>query len=162
VSRLGFANLQSMPEMAQPILEGVKTMYKKIMVPVDLAHESTLEKAVKVAADIGKLYSASVCLVGVSGSAPSEVAYNEDVYREKLLRYVEKKSLEHDLRFDHKAVHSNDPAIELDDALAETGEALGVDLVVMASHVPRFMDHFFKSNACHLVAHTSISVLIVR
>jgi len=132
------------------------------MVPVDLGHESNLEKAVKVAADIGKLYSASVCLVGVSASAPSQVACSEDVFKEKLAQYAETKSLEHGLQFDFKAVHSNDPAVELDDALAETGEKLGVDLVVMASHVPRFMDHFFKPNASHLLAHTSISVFIVR
>ncbi|WP_223669364.1 universal stress protein [Kangiella shandongensis] len=137
-------------------------MYTKIMVPVDLEHESTLEKAIKVAADIGKLYSASVCLVGVSASPPSEAAHNEDEYKEKLAQYAEKQSAEHGIQFDHKTVHSNDPAVELDDALADTGEAMGADLVVMASHVPRFMDHFFKSNASRLVAHTSISVVIVR
>lgn len=137
-------------------------MYTTIMVPVDLAHESTMDKAVNVAADIGKLYSASVWLVGVSVSAPSEAAYNEKVYRDHLAQYAQQKSLQHDLQFHHKAIHSNDPAVELDNALADTGKALGADLVVMASHVPRFMDHFFKSNASHLVAHTSISVFIVR
>ena len=47
-------------------------MYSKIMVPVDLAHESTVEKAIKVAADIGKLYEANVCIVGVSASVTFE------------------------------------------------------------------------------------------
>ena len=137
-------------------------MYTKIMVPVDLSHASTVEKAIKVAADIGKLYDASVCIVGVTASAPSSVAHNEQEFTEKLAQYAESKSAEHSLEFDHKVVHNNDPAVELDDALADACEAMGADLVVMASHVPGFMDHFFKSNASRLVAHTSISVMIVR
>lgn len=137
-------------------------MFSKIMVPVDLAHTETLEKAINVAADMAKLYGASICLVGVSASAPSQAARNEDVYKEKLAKYAEDQSAKYGLQFDHQAVHSNDPAIELDDALAKTGKKLGADLVVMASHVPRFMDHFFSSNASHLLAHTLISLVIVR
>lgn len=137
-------------------------MYSNIMVPVDLAHESTVEKAIKVAADIGKLYNASICLVGVTASGPSSVAHNEQEFSEKLAQFAESKSAEHGLNFEHKAVHCNDPAAELDDALADACEAMGIDLVVMASHAPGFMDHFFKSNASRLIAHTSISVVIVR
>ncbi len=137
-------------------------MYSKIMVPVDLAHESTQEKAVKVAADIGKLYKAEVCLIGVTASAPSSVAHNEQEFNEKLTKYAESKSAEHDLQFNHKTAHNNDPAVELDDALADTCEEMNADLVVMASHVPGFMDHFFRSNASRLATHTAISVFIVR
>ena len=137
-------------------------MYSNIMVPLDLAHESTVEKAIKVAADIGKLYGAKVSLVGVTASTPSSVAHNEQEFSEKLAQFAQSKSSEHGLELDCRAVHNNDPAVELDDALADACEAMGADLVVMASHVPNFMDHFFKSNASRLVAHTSISVMIVR
>jgi len=137
-------------------------MYTNIMVPLDLAHKSTVENAIKVASDIGKLYGAKVSLVGVTASTPGSVAHNEQEFSEKLAHYAQSKSEEYGLEFDYKAVHNNDPAVELDDALADTCEEMGTDLVVMASHVPKFMDHFFKSNASRLVAHTSISVLIVR
>ena len=59
-------------------------------------------------------------------------------------------------------VHSNDPVADLDEELANASEELGADLIVLASHVPGFMDHFFRSNASQLVTHTSISVVIVR
>ena len=137
-------------------------MFSIIMVPVDLAHESTQATAVQVAADIGKLYKANVFLIGVTSSAPSSVAHNEQEFNENLAIYAESKSAEHDLQFDHMAVHKNDPAVELDDALTDACEEMNADLVVMASHVPGFMDHFFKSNASRLVTHTAISVIIVR
>ena len=137
-------------------------MYTNIMVPIDLAHESTVEKAINVAADLGKLYEASITLVGVTTSQPGSVAHNEQEFAEKLAEFAQSKSAAYGHDMGHKAVHSNDPVVDLDDALADTCEEMGVDLVVMASHVPGFMDHLFKSNASRLVTHTSISVFVIR
>ena len=137
-------------------------MYSRIMVPVDLEHVSTQEKAVKFAVDLGKLYSAELCLVGVTTSAPSSVAHNEKEFDEKLADFASSKSEEYEIGFDHMTVHSNDPTADLDEVLAHAGDDLGADLIVLASHVPGFMDHFFRSNASQLVTHTAISVMIVR
>ena len=56
----------------------------------------------------------------------------------------------------------NDHAAELDVALEKAGKEIDVDLVVMASHTPGFMDYLFHSKAGHLAKHTDISVFIVR
>ncbi|MCC0030523.1 MAG: universal stress protein [Brucellaceae bacterium] len=57
---------------------------------------------------------------------------------------------------------AHDPAIDLDEALEKACKEIGADLVVMASHVPGFGDHFRSSNAGYLSAHSSISVFVVR
>ena len=41
-------------------------MFKKIMVPVDLAHLPALQKALDVAADMARHYDAALCYVGVT------------------------------------------------------------------------------------------------
>ena len=46
-------------------------VFKKIMVPVDLAHLDKLERALDVASDLAKHYQASVCFVGVTSPQPS-------------------------------------------------------------------------------------------
>ncbi len=137
-------------------------MYKTIMVPVDLAHADRLDKAVGTAAGLGKLHGANVHLVGVTSSAPGAVAHTPAEYADKLKAYVAEQSGKYDYPLQDHVVHCNDPAVELDDALKKAGEEMGVDLVVMASHVPGFMDHLFHSNAGHLATHTDISVFIVR
>ena len=137
-------------------------MYTRIMVPVDLGHEFTQENAVGFAVDLAKLYKAKIYLVGVTTSGPTRVAHNEKEFEEKLANYAETKSAEYDVQIDHKSIHCNDPAAELDDALVEACEEINADMIVMASHVPRIMDHFFRSNASRLVTHTSLSVVIVR
>ena len=137
-------------------------MYSKIMLPVDLKHKESQEKAVIVAVDLARLYGANICLVGVTTSAPTSVANSEEDFNKILTAYAHSKSIEHNVQIDHQTIHSNDPTVDLDDALVKACEETHADLVVMASHVPVFMEHFFRYNASRLVTHTSISVLIVR
>ena len=53
---------------------GDKVMYSTIMVPVDLEHAATMEKAIRTAADIGKLYHSKVILNWIS--SPSHTLNN--------------------------------------------------------------------------------------
>jgi len=41
-------------------------MFSRIMVPVDLVHVGHLKRALRVAADLGRLYQAEVCYVAVT------------------------------------------------------------------------------------------------
>ena len=137
-------------------------MYSTIMVPIDLAHTSTVAKAVEIAAGLGKTYNADIYLVGVTASAPGSVAHDPEEYAQKLNQYAADQSSKLGCTLKSKAVLCNDPAAELDQALEQVGKEIGVDLVVMASHVPGFMDHLFHSKAGHLATHSDISVFIVR
>ena len=137
-------------------------MFNRIMVPVDLAHAATVDKSIRIAADLGKQYNAEIYLVGVTDTAPGSVAHNPAEYEQKLERFTADHSARHGCAMTPKVVLCNDPAAELDRALEEYGKKINVDLVVMASHVPGFMDHLFHSRAGHLATHTYISVFIVR
>ena len=137
-------------------------MFTKIMVPVDLAHAATVEKAIQVAADLAKLHNAEIFLVGVTDTAPGSVAHDPNEYQQNLEQFAADHSSRHGCSMTAKVVICNDPAAELDEALEDYGKEINVDLVVMASHLPGFMDHLFHSRAGHLATHADISVFIVR
>ena len=137
-------------------------MYKKIMIPVDLAHVDKLEKALKTAADLSKHYKAAIWCVAVTAAAPGEVAHNPKEFAEKLENFAAEQGLKLGVEIEARTVTSHDPVRDLDDALGEAIKELGADLVVMASHVPTFADHVFSSNAGYLAAHVDTSVFIVR
>ncbi len=137
-------------------------MFSKIMVPVDLEHAVAVEKSIKVAADLAKLNEADIFLVGVTATPPGTVAHNPAEYQQKLEEFAADHSSRYKCVMTPRVVLCNDPAAELDRALEDYGKDINVDLVVMASHVPGFMDHLFHSRAGHLATHTDISVFIVR
>ncbi|MBZ0217437.1 MAG: universal stress protein [Fimbriimonadaceae bacterium] len=137
-------------------------MYKNIMIPVDLAHKDQLEKALATGADLAKHYSAKLYAVGVTGSAPGSVAHNPAEYSEKLKEFAAEQTGKRGVQFNAKAMVSHDPAVDLDDTLKKAATEIGADLVVMASHVPGFMDNIFASRAGYLASHSDLSVFVIR
>ncbi len=137
-------------------------MYTKIMVPVDLAHIQRIEKALLTAADLAKHYDATVCYVGVTPETPSEVAHNPQEFAEKLKAFGQEQAKQHGLTAESLSRLGHDPAIDLADTLLKAIDEIGADLVVMASHVPGFPDHFFSSNAGWVASHARISVFVIR
>ena len=137
-------------------------MYKHIMVPVDLAHAESIDKAIATAADLAKRYDARLTLIGVTLSGPSSVAHTPEEYARRLEAFAAEQGERHGVAMVPHTVVDPDPVVELDGVLKKQIEALGVDLVVMASHVPDFRDLLFHSNAGYLATHTAVSVFIVR
>lgn len=137
-------------------------MYSKIMVPVDLAHVERLEKALATAADLARHYDIPVCYAGVTGEAPSSIAHNPAEYADKLAQFAQGQAARHGLQAEAVARVDHDPAVELADALIKAAADANSDLVVMASHMPGFPDHFFSSNAGAVAAHAPVSVFVVR
>ena len=137
-------------------------MYKSIMVPVDLEHKDVLGKALEVAADLAKHYGAKITAVSVTSSAPTSVAHNPAEFSEKLKAFAVEQSALYGAPFMAKSMISHDPAVDLDETLEKAASELNADLVVMASHVPGFMDHVFSSRAGYLASHATISVMVVR
>ena len=137
-------------------------MYKNIMVPVDLEHLDQVRKAIAVGVDLAKHYGAGITLVSVTTSAPSAVAHNPEEFQSKLEEFASGLSGEHGTEIASKAVLSHDPTIDIDDTLQNAASQLNADLVVMASHVPGFMDYVFASRAGYLASHADMSVLVVR
>lgn len=137
-------------------------MYSTIMVPVDLEHTETLQKAVSTAADLGKLYQAEIVMVGVTDSVPGGIASSTRDFTEQLETYAATQGSRHNVNFSAKAITSHDVPAELDSLLADAAAEIGADLIIMASHVPGLADYVFSSNAGYLANHSKLSVFVVR
>jgi nucleotide-binding universal stress UspA family protein len=131
-------------------------MYTRIMAPVDLAHADRLEK------DLSKHYAIPVCYVGVTAPTPGPVAHNPAEFAQKLEEFGRQQVERYGHEAATKAFTSHDPTIDLDDTLLKAVEETGADLVVMASHIPDAIDHFWPSNGGKIASHSDASVFVVR
>lgn len=137
-------------------------MYRKIMVPVDLAHLGALEKALTVAADLSRHYGAALCYVGVTTSQPNEVAPTPEEYERKLEAFAHGHAPDSGHEPTARVYHSSDPVADLDDILVQAVDDIGADLVVMATHLPTHLDAIMPANGAVIAKHTDASVLLVR
>ena len=137
-------------------------MFRKIMAPVDLAHADKIGKALDAAADAAKHYDAELIYVGVTTALPGAVAHNPQEYERKLAEFAETSGAEQGVATGHKSYVSHDPASDLDATLLKAIDDLGIDLVVMASHIPNLQDYIWPSNGGKLATHAKCSVFIVR
>ena len=137
-------------------------MYKKIMVPVDLAHIEKLGKAITTATDLAKHYGTPICFVGVTAGTPTEVAHTPEEFGEKLKQFGARQSEQHGLEIETAAYSSHDPAVDLDKRLIAAAKENQADLIVMASHVPGLREHIFASHAGTVASHAEVSVFVIR
>jgi len=137
-------------------------MFKKIMTPVDLSHADRLGRALDVTADMAKTHGAEVVYVGIAAAAPSAVAHTPEEYAEKLGAFAAAQSAKHGHTASAHAITSHDPSVDLNRTLEATVRDLGVDLVVMATHLPNVTDYIWSGHGAHVAAHSEASVFLVR
>ncbi len=137
-------------------------MYKTIMIPVDLEHADQLDKALTIGADLAKHYGADLHAVSVTGTAPGAVARDPTDYAAKLEAFAAEQTALRGIHFKTKVMVSHDPPADLENTLKKAGSEIGADLVVMASHVPGFLEYIFSSRAGYLASHSDLSVFVVR
>lgn len=137
-------------------------MYRKIMVPVDLAHADALQRALTVASDLGQHYETEICYVSVTHSSPGSVAHNPEEYEEKLEAFAQDQARHHGRPVSAKVIVSSDPAVELDDRLVAAVQDVGADLVVMMTHLPRKLDAIMPANGGKVAKETDASIFLVR
>jgi len=137
-------------------------MFKTIVVPVDLAHLERLRRALDVAADLARHYTARLYIVAVTSAAPGAVASTPEAFDAKLHALADEFGASHGIDTGAETVISHDPAVELEEKLGVAAHALGADLVVMSSHKPGLLEYVFASHAGYFAAHTDLSVFIVR
>ncbi|HSH85197.1 MAG TPA: universal stress protein [Guyparkeria sp.] len=140
-------------------------MYKKIMVPVDLAHLGLLEKPLAVAADMAKHYHAAICYVGVTSSQPSQVARTPEEYAQKLRAFAQEQAPgggDGEQQVETRVYNSPDPIADLDDTLIKAIKEIGADLVVMGTRPPKRFNAIIPANGSKVAARTKASVFLVR
>jgi len=137
-------------------------MFRKILVPVDLAHMDQLGRAFDVACDLARHYDTDLVFAGVTSPQPTAAAHSPEEYRSKLAAAANEVT---GARGTSATVHveiSHDPAVDLDAKLIGLTDSLGADLVVMATHLPERGDWLLPNHGGALARHSKISVLLVR
>ncbi|MCK8515054.1 universal stress protein [Methylonatrum kenyense] len=137
-------------------------MFRKIMVPVDLAHIQTIEPSLEVVADLARHYDAEVCYVGVTSSMPGLVARTPEEFGQKLEAFAQKRHRVHGQPVSSHYIVSTDPIAEVDDRLVRAVDEVGADLVIMPTHAPRNLDIIMPSHGGKLAKRTDVSVFLVR
>ena len=137
-------------------------MYEHIGVPVDLAHRGKLDKALRTAGMLAATFRARISLLGVTAPQPTEAAHSPKELAARLEALAAEMAEQFDRPVQAHVQLVGDPASDLDKVLNSQFHSLGVDLVVMASHVPGFRDYIFHSHAGFLASHTDLSVFVVR
>ena len=87
-------------------------MFKRIMVPVDLAHSEKLQRSLAAAADIAKLYGATLVYVSVTTSMPSALGHNPKEFETRLKAFAEAEAGKHGVSTESRMVISHDPATD--------------------------------------------------
>ena len=137
-------------------------MYRKIVVPVDLAHEPRLAKALDVAADLARHYGVPVVYVGVASTVPDEISRTPEEYARKLEAFAAAQASAKGIEASAQPLVSADPQGDLNKLLHKSVERLGADLVVMASHAPSWLDWLLPSHGGSVAEHSQASVFVVR
>lgn len=137
-------------------------MYRKIMVPVDLAHLDLIEPALEKVADLARHYGAEVCYVGVTANTPGSVARTPAEYQQKLEAFADEQAKVHGQAVSAKTISSPDPIADLDDDLIQAIEDVGADLVVMPTHPPKHLDVIMPSHGGKVATHTKASIFLIR
>lgn len=145
------------------VIDKGMNMFKKIMVPVDLAHRDAIAPALQTASDLASHYGAEVCYIGVTATTPGPVARTPEEYQQKLDAFAQEQSQQHHgQKVSARAITSPDPAVDLDDVLVQAVKDTGSDLVVMATHLPRHLDAILPAHGGEVATHTDVSVFLVR
>ncbi|MEJ2603111.1 MAG: universal stress protein [Gammaproteobacteria bacterium] len=136
--------------------------YHKIMVPVDLAHVASLEKALRTAADLATHYRIPVCYVSVTGKREKLTDAEADAFQEALESFALDQAERHGFEATASACVRDEAAPDVRETLMRILEESGADLVVMASHIPDVDDRMFASNAAYVAASAPVTVMVVR
>jgi nucleotide-binding universal stress UspA family protein len=141
------------------------TMFKHILVPVDLADTDLAKSAIETAVSLARASGGTVRLLNVLPATPAMLAE----YVPPDFDAQQRQSAEEAL-----AIIAKESGIEPDRVsgtvreggiyheVLEEAKALHADLIVMSSHRPGMKTYFLGSNAGHVVRYAKCSVLVVR
>ena len=141
-------------------------MYKSILLPVDLNHKASWERAAPAAVSLAKLYGAKVNVVTVipdygmpmvGSFFPEDFADKAlDATKSDLQRFVE-KHIPSDVLGKTRAIHGT-----IYKRILINADEMGCDLIVLGSHRPEKADYLLGPNAARVVRHANQSVFVVR
>jgi nucleotide-binding universal stress UspA family protein len=140
-------------------------MYKSILLPIDLAHESSWEKSLPVARALCEAFGAKLHVITVAQDIRTQMIsqYFPGDFEERIARLsamqlsdIVAKELSGIDVTEHVAIG------QVYREIVAAAEREHCDLIVMASHRPELADILMGPNADHVARNTTASVMIVR
>lgn len=142
-------------------------MYKQVLLPIDLAEESSWRKALPAAIACAKAFGAELHIVTVmpdlkmplvAGYFPEDFETKAHAEVEKRLHAFVAEQVPAEIRASH-AVLSGGTIYE---RILGAAKEMSADLIVMAAYRPDLKDYLLGPNAARVVRHARQSVLVVR
>jgi universal stress protein F len=140
-------------------------MYRRILVPIDLADAELAKPAIASAVMMAKEGDAAVRLINVLPVTPGMLAEyvppdfeaQQRATAEEAIAIVAKETGLPAARISTVVRQGN-----VDREILDEAEAMRADLIVMSSHRAGLRTYFLGSNAGHVVRYAGCSVLVVR
>ncbi len=141
-------------------------MFNRILLPIDLNHDSSSQKALPTAIELAKTSGASLHVLTVLPDFGMSIisqyfpeGYEKQVAEKALeeLRDFAKKHVPDDIDVQHIVGEGTVYQIIL-----KIAEEIDADLIVMDSRRPELQDYLLGPNAARVVRHADCSVLIVH
>ena len=140
-------------------------MYKKILVPVDLADTDLVKPAIETAVSMARMSHGTVRLINVLPMTPVMLAEyvppDFDVQQRKSSEEA-LAIIAHETGLDAAHVSYAVRQGGIYHEVLEEAKDFDADLIVMSSHRPAMRTYFLGSNAGHVVRYAKCSVLVVR
>ena len=140
-------------------------MFRKILVPVDLAEPEIAKPAIDKAVELARASQGSLRIVNVLPMTPVMLAeYVPPDFDAQQRKQAEDslKQLVEESGLDPSRVSGTVRQGGIYHEVIEEAKAMPADLIVMTSHRPDMRSYFLGSNAGHVVRYANCSVLVVR
>lgn len=142
-------------------------MFKKIFVPVDLAQESSWQKALPVAVKMARENNAEILAFTVVPDLLMTLVgpFLPEDHQENMMKEAEQNLsdlLAREVPKDVRALGYARHGKRIYRQILKAADELGADLIVLASHRPENKDYLLGPNAAQVVRHAMQSVFVVR
>lgn len=141
-------------------------MYKKILLPIDLAQESSWKKALPVACELARPSNAELHAIAVVPDYGMSIVgsffpkgFEQEAMNEikaQLKAFLE-QNVPDDVSIQGHVAHGS-----IYEEIIRVATELDCDLIVIASHRPELRDYLLGPNAARVVRHARQSVHVVR
>lgn len=140
--------------------------YNNIVIPIDLAHESSWRNALPIAVEQAQSHGANLHLVTVvpNTDIPAVAVHLPDDIDKRLrmqgvseLEALAAEQIPSGIEVTFSAVQGR-----IHKEILHIAKDMDADLIVMASHHPELKSYLIGANAAHVVRHADCSVLVVR
>lgn len=141
-------------------------MFNKILIPIDLVHESSWRKALPLAIREARNNNAQLTVMTVvpeldaaftAAALPRDFNKNRRKEAETKLAELYAREVPDDIKAEQYVGDGN-----IYRSILKRAEDTGVDLIVMASHRPSLRDYLLGANAARVVRHARCTVMVVR